>query len=339
MKRDVYIIAEAGVNHNGNVEIAKKLVDAAVAAKADAVKFQTFSTEKTIKKDAIMAKYQIENIKQKTTQFEMLKKLELSYKEFKELKEYCESKSIEFLSTPFDLDSVDFLDSIGVNFFKVGSGEIINYPLLKKVVEKGKPVILSTGMSTLGEIEGAVNFLQSNGVVELKLMHCTSNYPPKTENINLNAITTLQKAFGLEVGYSDHSLGIYMPIAAVALGATVIEKHLTLDNNMEGPDHIASLNPNEFKEMVKNIRKLEVALGDGIKRVTDEEVEVRLMARKSIVAASDLTAGTLISQSDITYKRPGSGILPMFENLILGKRILRDYKKDEIINIWDISEI
>ena len=269
-----FIIAEAGVNHNGSVELAKKLIDAAKDAGADAVKFQTFKAENVVVKDAQKAEYQKETTGE-GSQYEMIKKLELTEEDFRELADYAKEKDIMFLSSPFDKDSIDLLNELDVPAFKVGSGEITNFPLLRYIAKKGKPIILSTGMSTLGEIEEALDVIRSEGVEDIALLHCVSNYPARIEDVNLRAMGTLKQAFKLPVGFSDHTLGITAPIAAVALGACVIEKHFTLDRNLPGPDHKASLEADELKEMVKAIREVEKVLGNGIKRPTKEEEEIK----------------------------------------------------------------
>jgi N-acetylneuraminate synthase len=307
-----FVIAEVGVNHNGSMEIAKKLVDAAVAAGADAVKFQTFKTEKLVTKNAQKAEYQKQNTKNNGTQFEMLKKLELSYEDHIKIYNYCSKKNIMFLSTPFDFESADLLEKLGVKMYKISSGDVTNLPLLKYIASKKKTMILSTGMSNLGEIEEAVDSIKAEGNDEIILMHCTSNYPARYEDVNLKAINTLKNSFYLPVGYSDHTPGIEIPIAAAALGACVIEKHFTLDKSMEGPDHKASLNPHELTEMVKSIRNIESAIGSGIKKCSLNEENVKVAARKSIVASRDIKKGEIINIEDIDYKRPGSGLAPKY---------------------------
>ena len=279
-----FIIAEAGVNHNGDINIAKQLVDKAVFAGVDAIKFQTFKTEKLVTGYADMAEYQKDNIGKVDSQFNMLKKLELSYENFIEIQEYCVHKEIMFLSTPFDFESADFLASIGMEAFKISSGDLTNIPFLEHIARFNKPIILSSGMATLSEIEDAINAIYSLGNKEVAVLHCTSNYPAKLQNVNLNAMNTIKNAFKIVSGYSDHTQGITVPIAAAAMGANIIEKHFTLDKNMEGPDHKASLNPLELKEMVAAIRDVEMALGSGIKRYNPSEVDTMKAARKSIVA-------------------------------------------------------
>lgn len=327
------IIAEAGVNHNGCIDLAKSLVDKAVIAKADIIKFQTFTAENLVTKNAQKAEYQKNNLAGESTQFNMLKNLELSQAEFKELKDYCTEKNIEFLSTAFDLESIDFLESLGMNTWKIPSGEITNLPYLIKIAKLKKKVILSTGMSTMQEIEDAVNIFKKYGTNDITILHCTTQYPTLFEDVNLNAMLSIKEKFGYDVGYSDHTKGIEVPIAAVALGATVIEKHFTLDNNMIGPDHKASLQPDELKKMVESIRNIELSLGDGRKVVANSEKENMSIARKSIVAKKSIRKGQLLSEENITVKRPGDGISPMKWFDILGTVAIRDFEEDELIQI------
>ncbi|APF22975.1 N-acetylneuraminate synthase [Clostridium butyricum] len=331
--KKVFVIAEAGVNHNGNYELAKKLVDVAVEAEADAVKFQTFISEKCICKNASKAVYQKETTNIDESQLEMVKKLELSFEEFHNLKKYCDSKNIMFLSTPFDNYSIEFLDSMGISIFKIPSGEITNYPYLKKVGLLKKKVILSTGMSTLQEIRNAVKVLRDTGTADISILHCNTEYPTPIEDVNLNVINTLKEEFKLNVGYSDHTLGIEIPIAAAAIGADVIEKHFTLNRNMQGPDHKASLEPEELKNMIKSIRNIEKAMGSGKKEVSKSEAKNLNIARKSIVANCLIKKGEIFSESNLTCKRPGNGISPMRWNEIIGKAAERDFKEDELIEI------
>lgn len=326
-----FIIAEAGVNHNGDINIAKKLVDEAVLAKVDAIKFQTFKTEKLVTGYAEMASYQKQNIGSADSQFNMLKKLELSYESFIELKQYCIQKGIMFLSTPFDLESADFLASIGMEAFKISSGDLTNIPFLQHIAKFNKPIILSSGMATLSDIEDAINAIQLLGNKEVAVLHCTSNYPAKLENVNLNAMSTIKSAFKVVSGYSDHTVGITIPIAAAAMGANIIEKHFTIDKNMEGPDHKASLCPLELSEMIKAIRDVEMAFGTGIKRYNISEVDTMKAARKSIVAARYIKKGDSIKFVDLDYKRPGTGLSPKYYNDIVGKISNRDIKVDEQI--------
>lgn len=332
-----FIIAEAGVNHNGDVELAKKLIDVAEEAKVDAIKFQTFKTENVVTKDAPKAYYQIKNTGSNKSQYEMLKELELKEEDFKELYRYARKKGIIFLSTPFDFESADFLDELGIPAFKISSTDLTNLPFLEYVAEKGKPVILSTGMGTLGEIEEAIDTIKNTGNNEIVLLHCITNYPADFESLNLRAIQTLREAFKLPVGFSDHSLGIYAPIVAVALGAVAIEKHFTLDKNLPGPDHKASLDTRELKEMVKWIRSIEKSLGDGIKRPTPEEEEIKKVARRSIVAKVNIPKGTVITEEMITFKRPGIGLSPKYYKEIIGRRARRDINIDEMIYWSDVE--
>lgn len=331
--KKVFIIAEAGVNHNGSYELAKKLIDVAVDAEADAVKFQTFISEKCICKNASKAIYQKQTTDTDESQLEMVKKLELSFEEFSDLKRYCDSKNIMFLSTPFDNDSIDFLNSIGMAIFKIPSGEITNYPYLKKIGALKKKVILSTGMSTLEEIGKAVKVLKDNGTKDISILHCNTEYPTPMEDVNLNAVNTLRKEFKTNVGYSDHTLGIEVPIAAAAIGADIIEKHFTLDKNMQGPDHKASLEPEELKNMIQCIRNIEKAMGNGEKVVSKSEAKNINIARKSIVANCLIKKGEKFTESNLTCKRPGSGISPMKWNEIIGKTAVRDFNEDELIEI------
>lgn len=328
--KKVFIIAEAGVNHNGSLDLAKKLVDKALEAGVDCIKFQTFKSENLVSMSAQMAEYQKENLGKDESQYKMLKELEISFEEFKELKKYCEEKNIMFLSTPFDLESCDFLNDLDMKIFKIPSGEITNLPYLRKINSFGKKVILSTGMANLNEIQDALNVLRD---CEVSLLHCTTEYPCPYDNVNLNAIDTLRKEFKLEVGYSDHTQGIEVPIAAVAKGATIIEKHFTLDRNMEGPDHKASLEPNELKQMVTSIRNIEKAFGNGTKEPQECEKKNIEIARKSIVAKINIKKGEIFTENNLTTKRPGSGISPMKWDFIIGKTATKDYQEDELISL------
>lgn len=331
MKR-VYIIAEAGVNHNGSLETAKKMIDVAKRCGVDVIKFQTAKLKSLVSQSAEMAEYQKQNIGKEMTQQDMLKKLLLSYSDFEELAYYCGKKNIEFLSTPFDIESIEFLND-KVRLWKIPSGEITNYPYLLEIARTGKEIILSTGMSTLQEVADALAVLRGNGAGKITLLHCTTNYPTPMEDVNLNAMLTLKNEFGCEVGYSDHTRGIEVPIAAVALGATVIEKHFTLDRCMEGPDHKASLEPDELEAMVKAIRNIEKALGNGIKAPSASEKVNISVARKSIIAADNIKAGDILTEKNLTTKRPGTGISPMRWNEVLGTRAVRDFKADELIEL------
>ena len=331
-KGKCFIIAEAGVNHNGSIDTAKKLVKVAKQIGADAVKFQTFKAENLVTEHAKKAEYQITD-SEDDSQYNMIKKLELSSDEFKEIARYASEKDIVFLSSPFDNESVDLLDKICVPIFKVASGEITNFPLLETIARKHKPVILSTGMSTLGEIEEALNLMEKYND-DIILMHCLTSYPAKIEDANLNVINTLQTAFKKPVGFSDHTLGIEMSVAAVALGSCVIEKHFTLDKNLPGPDHKASLEPHEFAEMVKSIRNVEKGMGNGIKKPTNDEIKIKNLVRKSIVAKKDIPEGTSLSEEFIDIKRPGTGIEPKHLNKLIGRKTTEDIKKDSQIQ-WN----
>lgn len=332
-EKKTLIIAEAGDNHNGDIELAYKLIDVAAAAQADYVKFQTFRTEEVISVFAEMAEYQKANTGIVESQFDMVKKLELPFLAFKELKAYAESKGIGFMSTPFDLYSIEYLASIDVDMLKIPSGEITNLPYLEKIAAYGKPIILSTGMSSMEEIRNAVSILRENGCGEISILHCNTQYPTPYEDVNLRAMESLKKEFNVRVGYSDHTLGIEVPIAAVALGAEIIEKHFTLDKNMEGPDHKASLEPEELKAMVASIRNIEKTLGDGIKKSSPSEEPNKSIARKSIVAARDIKEGEVFSKENLAVKRPGNGISPMRWYEVLGQKAKKDFSKDELIVI------
>lgn len=330
----IYIIAEAGVNHNGSIDLAYQLCDAAKQAGVDAVKFQTWKTELIVTQDTAKASYQVENTGNKEeNQFQMLKQLELTYSDFKSIKEYCDKIGIQFLSTPDEDESLDFLCTLEMPFIKVGSGEVTNIPYLRKIGAKRMPVILSTGMSTLGEVELAFNTLKNSGATEITLLHCTTNYPCPPDEVNLKAMTTLEQAFKCSVGYSDHTLGIEIPIAASAMGAKVIEKHFTLDKSMDGPDHAASLNPLELKEMVLLIRNIEKAIGNGIKMPNPSEKEILKVVRKSIVAKTNIIKGSIFDVENITVKRANGGISPVLWDLVIGQEASRDYNCDDIINL------
>ena len=328
-----YIIAEAGVNHNGSLELAKNLVDKAKEAGADCVKFQTFIASQIVSKNAVKADYQKKQTAKSESQHEMLKKLELSFDDFIELNNYCKEIGIEFLSTAFDFESIDFLNQLGMQVWKIPSGEITNLPYLIKIAKLNKKVILSTGMSTMREIEDAVNILKDHGASELIILHCTTEYPTPYEDVNLNAMLAIKERFGYEVGYSDHTMGIEVPIAAVALGAKVIEKHFTLDRTMDGPDHKASLEPSELKTMVDAIRNIELSMGTGIKEPADSEKKNIAIARKSIVANQSIKKGDILTETNLTVKRPGDGISPMKWFEIIGTKAIRDFEEDELIEI------
>ena len=315
----VFVIAEAGVNHNGELDLAFQLVEAAADAGADAVKFQTFVAESVITADAEKADYQKTTTGAQESQLEMVKRLELSFEDFRELKNYCDSRAIMFLSTPFDSASIDFLDELGVAGFKISSGDLTNHPLVRHVAAKRRPVILSTGMSDLNEVDEALYVLRSAGNEQVILLQCVTNYPAAVEDVNLKAMLTMQAAFSVNVGYSDHTLGIDVPLAAVALGACVIEKHFTLDKSATGPDHRASLEPQEFKAMVSSIRRVEAALGTSIKTPAVSEASNAAIARRSIVAARNISRGMTITSEEIAFKRPGTGLPPKMADRVLGK--------------------
>lgn len=329
----IRIIAEAGVNHNGNLELAKQMVEQAKAAGADYIKFQTFRPEALVSKYAEKAAYQKETTGAGESQLEMLQKLALTQEQFCELKKYCEQVGIGFLSTPFDLESIDFLERLHMDFWKIPSGEITNLPYLVRIARTGREIVMSTGMCSITDIEAAMDILQKNGAGAITLLHCNTQYPTPMEDVNLRVMHTLREHFGVPVGYSDHTVGIEVPIAAAALQATVIEKHFTLDHTMEGPDHRASLEPDELRAMVAAIRHIEVALGDSAKAVTASESDNRAVARKSIVARREIRRGEIFDETNLTVKRPGNGISPMRWNEILGMRAIRDFEEDELIEI------
>jgi N,N'-diacetyllegionaminate synthase len=331
-----FIIAEAGVNHNGSVEMAFQLIDVAAAAGADAVKFQTFKAEKVIAANAPKAGYQKDTTGVDESQLEMVKKLELDETAHTRLYQYCQGKGIQFLSTPFDLESIDLLERLGLKTFKIPSGEITNLPYLRKLGALKKRLILSTGMADLGEIEDALDVLTESGtpMENITVLHCNTEYPTPFEDVNLRAMLTIQNAFpGISVGYSDHTPGIEVAVAAVALGAAVLEKHFTLDRNLPGPDHKASLEPDELRAMVQAIRNIEKALGTGSKKPSPSELKNKPVARKSIVAAVPIKEGETFTEMNITVKRPGTGITPMRWDEMIGRKAGRDYKTDEIINV------
>lgn len=331
------IIAEAGVNHNGSIELAKELVEKAKEAGVDYIKFQTFKASKLVTKAAKQAEYQQKNIgKEGDSQYQMLKKLELSPEEHEILINYCHQLGIKFFSTAFDFDSIDYLHSLNLGLWKIPSGEVTNYPFLKRIAAYNEPTILSTGMCDMEDVRAAVDALYRNGLTKenLILLHCNTEYPTPFEDVNLKAMDALRNEFGVEVGYSDHTKGIEVPIAAVALGATVIEKHFTLDRNMEGPDHKASLEPDELKSMVSAIRNIEKAIGgDGTKHVSESEKKNIAIARKSIVAACDIKAGEVFTEQNLAVKRPGNGISPMRWEEVIGLKAKRDFREDELIEI------
>ncbi|NLI92235.1 MAG: N-acetylneuraminate synthase [Peptococcaceae bacterium] len=328
-----YVIAEAGVNHNGNIDNAKRLIEVAKAAGANAVKFQTFIPKNLVTKQAIKADYQLKNTNNDESQFYMLQKLTLSFEEFRELKYYSDHTGIEFLSSPFDFETIDFLDSIGMKRFKIPSGEITNLPYLIKIAKKGKPVILSTGMSSIEETEFAVQVLEKNGAPDITILHCNTQYPTPYTDANILAITTLKNALHCKVGYSDHTLGIEVPIAAVALGAEVIEKHFTLDKSLNGPDHLASLEPNELKAMIDSIRNVEKALGSGVKEPSLSEFDNIKIVRKSIVAKKHIKKGELFTEENLAVKRPGNGMSPLKWFDVIGNKAKKDYFEDDLIEL------
>lgn len=329
----VFIIAEAGDNHNGSFELALKLVDKAVEAGADCVKFQTFITENVISKFAEKAEYQKENTGEEETQFEMVKKLELSFEQFREIQAYCKKRGILFLSTPFDLESIEFLEEIDIPFWKIPSGEITNLPYLEKIAQTRKKIVLSTGMCTMEEIEAALAVLKENGAGEIAILHCNTEYPTPYSDVNLRAMQAIQEKFHVKIGYSDHTRGIEVPIAAVACGAQIIEKHFTLDKNMEGPDHKASLEPEELKQMVQSIRNIEMAMGKSEKFPTDSERKNIEIARKSIVAKCKIKKDEILTEKNLSIKRPGNGISPMEWYDVIGTKARKDFEEDEMISL------
>ena len=331
----VLIIAEAGVNHNGSLEKAFELIDAAVYAGADIIKFQTFDSLLLASKSAAQASYQSKNIGFSQSQRDMLQSLELPKSCYSQLVSYCQERGLEFLSSAFDFSSIDFLSQLGMKRWKIPSGEITNLPYLRKVSSFGLPVVLSTGMASLGEVEAAISVLELNGLPRslITVLHCTSEYPAPPESINLHAMNTMATSFNVKIGYSDHTQGSEASLAAVALGACVIEKHLTLDRSLPGPDHKASMEPVDFKSMISQIRYVESILGDGIKQITPCERENVSLVRKSLVAACDIRAGELFSDSNLTVKRPGTGLSPFHWDMVIGKPASRDYFEDELIDL------
>jgi N,N'-diacetyllegionaminate synthase len=331
----VFIIAEAGVNHNGSVEIAKKMIDAAVISGVDAIKFQTFKAEKLVNITAPKAQYQIENAPASETQFEMLKKLQLSNDSFRELFRYCQEKGILFLSSPFDEESLGMLVDLGLNIIKIPSGELTNLPYLRKIGRLNKRLIVSTGMAYLAEIEDVLRILMESGTKKenITILHCNTQYPTPVDDVNLNAMITIRDTFKVNVGYSDHTIGIEIAIAAVALGASVVEKHFTMDKNMNGPDHGASLEPNELQAMVNAIRNVEKAFGAGLKEPSPSELENRNIVRKSIIAFEDIKKGDLFTESNITTKRPATGISPLEWDNVIGRAAKRNFAEDELIEL------
>lgn len=336
MKENVLIIAEAGVNHNGNIDQAKRLIDVASDSGVDYVKFQTFKADKVVTKAAVRSNYQNVNTGNTDSQYEMIKKLELSEDMHHKLIAYCKIKNIKFLSTGFDLESLDFLNNLGMDLFKIPSGEITNLPYLRKIASFKKPVIMSTGMANIQEIKDALDVLLTEGLAieEITIVHCNTDYPTPMEDVNLNAMNTIKKVLGVKVGYSDHTLGVEVPIAAVALGAEVIEKHFTLDRNLPGPDHKASLEPSELKAMVSAIRNIEKAIsGSGIKEESPSEKKNKPIARKSIIASHNIKKGEVFSEENLSIKRPGTGISPMRWDEILGQKAIKDFQQDDLIEL------
>jgi len=335
MKKPILIIAEAGVNHNGDLAVARQLIDAAADAGADLVKFQTFSANRLATRQAQKADYQSATTGSTESQHQMLNRLELSESMHFELIAHCAKRSVGFFSSGFDTKSVDFLVNLGINLFKIPSGEITNLPYLRHVGQFGKSVILSTGMATMGDVEAAIDVLEQAGTPRSRItvLHCTTEYPTPMAEVNLSAMQSMQSAFGVEVGYSDHTSGIEVAIAAAAMGATVIEKHFTLDTTLPGPDHKASLEPAELKAMISAIRNIELALGDGIKRLTPSEARNKPVVRKSLVASKVINAGEVFSADNITTKRPGIGISPMNWDAVMGRKALRDFTVDELIEL------
>lgn len=329
----IFIIAEAGVNHNGDIQTAKELIDVAAAAEADAVKFQTFKADTLVCRQAPKAAYQMETTSAEESQFDMLKKLELTPDMHRELIDYCHEKNIMFLSTPFDLDSLHYLVDCGLAVIKIPSGEITNYPLIREAGRSGKRIILSSGMSTIDEVREAVAVLKENGSTDITVLHCNTEYPTPFSDVNLRAMQTIKEETGVSVGYSDHTPGIESAVAAAALGATVIEKHFTLDRNMKGPDHKASLEPNELTEMVRAVRHIEQALGDGEKKPSASEKKNMAVARKSLVAKCLIKGGEMFTEENLTAKRPGTGLSPMLWNQVIGQKAKRDFAADEMIEL------
>ena len=329
----VLIIAEAGVNHNGSLDLAKKLIDAACSVGADAVKFQTFKATNLATKNSQKAAYQKRTTNKEETQFDMLKKLELDKKNHEELIDYCKNKKIIFLSSPFDIESIDLLNDLGLKIFKIPSGEITNLPYLKHIGKFNKRIILSTGMSNIDEIKSALDILMNSGTKKnnITILHANTEYPTPMKDVNLKAMVSIGKEFDIKFGYSDHTMGIEVDIAAVAMGATCIEKHFTLNSNMKGPDHKASLEPSQFKEMVEKIRNIELALGDGIKKPSQSEIQNIDIVRKSIVAKTKINKGDILNENNLTTKRPGNGINPMKWDELIGTKSKKDYNEDDLI--------
>ena len=335
MIKQTLIIAEAGVNHNGDIELARQLIDVAAEAGADLVKFQTFNASRQVTRVAKKAEYQTQTTVSNESQHDMLQRLELSEAMHHELIAHCATRNIGFFSTGFDIESIDLLLGLGQDKFKIPSGEITNLPYLRHIGRLGKNIILSTGMATLGDIEATIDVLEQAGTsrTSITVLHCTSEYPTPMAEVNLRAMQSIQAAFGVAVGYSDHTKGIEVAVAAVAMGAVVIEKHFTLDRNLPGPDHKASLEPAELKAMVTAIRNIEVALGDGIKRLTASEIRNKPIARKSLIASKEIQAGQVFTAQNVTTKRPGTGISPMRWDEVIGRVALRSFAADELIEL------
>lgn len=335
MSNRTLIIAEAGVNHNGDIGLAKQLIEKAAEAGADLVKFQTFDADRLVTRTALKADYQTQNTGSCESQYEMLRRLELTAGMHVELVAHCAECDIGFLSTGFDIESIDLLVGLGQKIFKIPSGDITNLPYLRHIGRQQKPVFLSTGMATMGDIESAIDALERAGAqrTQITVLHCTTEYPTPMCEVNLSAMRSIHQAFNVAVGYSDHTCGIEVAIAAVAMGATVIEKHFTLNRNLPGPDHKASLEPRELKSMVKAIRNIEVALGDGVKRLTSSEVRNQPAARKSLVARQAIQAGDAFSSTNVAVKRPGTGMSPMRWDEVMGRAAPRDFAADELIEL------
>lgn len=333
----VFIIAEAGVNHNGDMELARRLIEVATEAGVDAVKFQTLNASRYISRYAPKARYQLEATDKGESQVDMVSRYELSKEQHVELMHHCAERNLHFFSTAFDESGVDLIEELGVECFKIPSGEITNLPFIEYIAAKGKSVILSTGMSSIGEVEKAVGVIIDKGVRDLALLHCVSNYPARPEDVNLRAMQTMGRAFGLPVGYSDHTSGIEVAVAAVALGACIIEKHFTTDKGLPGPDHQASLEPEELRSLVDSIRNVEASLGDGIKRSMPSEKNTRDVARKSLVAVRPIKAGEVLEREAIAIKRPGTGISPVELDYVLGRRLNRDIEEDESLG-WEMLD-
>lgn len=332
-----FVIAEAGVNHNGSVEQALQLIDKARECGADAIKFQTFSADRLVTRGAETALYQRKSGGIGESQYDLLKKLELTESEFQTLHAYCRERGIEFISSPFDELSADFLQALGMRVFKVPSGEITNRPLLERIAGYGKPIILSTGMCWLDEVAVAMRSLEDAGATDITLLHCVTEYPAPYAEINLSAMQTLASAFGTRVGYSDHTAGLEMSIAAVAMGAQVIEKHFTLDTSLDGPDHASSLNPQDFRSMVEAIRHVELARGDGRKRPAPCELQNMQVVRKSIAVGRDIAAGEVLTRADLAIKRPGSGLAPALLEAVVGRHTARAIRSDELLDWRDLA--